>query len=421
MNVTKNTGIIFSIVVILASQLACQAVTQIIQTEPTSTQAPADTVSPPTSVPSETSSPQTDGPVDISQFSDDEIKTGIQAALDLYAEAYNTNDPALFEEAVDQTNKPFRRIVRSRFYNFQSSYLGGQVNFEFKLLDFKKRDFGYVFAHFERQDGAQADWLFRYLEDRWVLTEPTVEQVGEPVKTETDHFIFTTYPWADDVNPQIMEMLENARSRVNDVLGKVPDEKASVVILPIYGLRPGNPSGAIALYNPSRDAIEVYTPHSFAFSFYDPAIGWDGDLQETLTHEYTHMTHMRSFNRAGKLSDWVSEGLAEYVSGSDYIVYSACMALKSGTVIPILDESDSVYKQDLMHLTILDQNVRLGYDYATSLVYYTVEEHGGMDGFWNLANALDETSDFKKAVQKAFGITYEQYNDGWQAWLKKQC
>jgi hypothetical protein len=274
-------------------------------------------------------------------------------------------------------------------------------------------------------DAYEADWPFRLLTGRWVITEPTVEEVGEPIQTETEHFIFTTYPWADDVNQQIMEMMETARSNVEDVLGKVPDEKATVKIMPIYGLSPFNPMGAIALYNKGQGAlqniIEIYTPESFAFSFYDSSLGWEGELQKTLTHEYTHMTHELSFNHAGRLADWMSEGLAEYVSGASENVYFACDAMHSNALIPILDESDTVYKQDLMHMYTLDQDFGLSYDFATSLVYFTVEGYGGLEGFWKLANALDETSDFKKATQKAFGIPYEEYNKAWQAWLKKQC
>ena len=252
-----------------------------------------------------------------------------------------------------------------------------------------------------------------------------MEQVGAPVITETDHFTFTTYPWADDVNQQIMDMMETARTDAEKVLGQAPKEKANVKIMPIYGLSPYNPMNAIALYNKNGGAldniIEVYTPSSFAFSFYDPAIGWDGTLQQTLTHEYTHMVHARVFDNAGRLSDWMSEGLAEYVAGADENLYWACDSVRSGTLIPILDESDVVSKQDLMHMYTLDQDFGLSYSFAHSLVTFTVENYGGLDGFWKLANALDDTGDFKEAVQASFGITYEEYNQKWQEWLKLQC
>jgi hypothetical protein len=416
---TKLLNALTAFCVLLASQLACQ--TLIPSMEAMSTPGPTLT---------EVASIQPNTPTMLSTasstLSDDEIMTGIQQSLDLYAQAYNENKPELLTQVVDQENKPFRRIVNSRFDEFQKSSDAGQIHFKFHLLDIQKREFGYVIAHFE-MDGyyVEANWPFRTAAGNWVLTEPTVEQVGEPVTTETEHFIFTTYPWADDVNPKIMEMMETARNNVENVLGKVPDEKANVRIMPIYGLNPFNPMGAIALYNreqgDTKNLIDVYTPNSYAFSFYDPTLGWDGELQSTLTHEYTHMTHARSFNNAGRLSDWMSEGLAEYVSGAEERKADACYAFHSGTFNPIVDESEVVYKQDLMHMYTLEKNFGLSYSYATSLVYFTVENYGGLDGFWKLANALDKTSDFTEAVPEAFGISYEEYNKKWQDWLRKQC
>jgi hypothetical protein len=375
-------------------------------------------VPPPTSAPSAEPT-QTLPAAEVQQFTEEEIWAGIQAALDLYAEAYSQNVPELLEEVVDQENKPFRRIVGNRFAEFQNSYIGGQIQFQYNLLEIEPREFGYVIARFETEHGSEASWPFRFTDDHWVLTEPTVEQIGEPVTTETENFIFVTYPWSDEVNPQIMEVMDTARTNVEQTLGKVPDEKSSVTIMPIYGLKPFNPMAAIALY--TGGGIEVYAPDSFAFSFYDSALGWDGELQRTLTHEYTHLTHDLSFNRAGRLADWMSEGLAEYVADAGENTSWACEAFRSGTFIPILDESDAVYKQDLMHMYLLEKDFGLSYGFATSLVQFTVENHGGLDGFWKLATALDDTGDFRKAVQEAFEISCEEYDQDWQEWLKNQC
>ncbi|MEP6896162.1 MAG: hypothetical protein ABI986_11190, partial [Chloroflexota bacterium] len=300
---SKNCYSIFlAIGMLIASQLACQTL-----------------IPPPTATPTQTTIPtqassslSTDIPIQTPEPSDDQIKAGIQESLNLYAQAYNENKPELLEQVLDQENKPFRRIVRSRFDDSQKSSFGGSFDYQFTLLDITRREYGYVIAHFQLWDSYNADWPFRLIDGRWVLTEPTVEQVGKPVQTATEHFIFTTYPWADDVNQQIMDLMETARSNVEQVLGKVPDEKANVKIMPIYGLSPFNAMNAIALYNSgqgsTQDIIEIYTPESFAYSFYDSSTSWEGALETTLTHEYTHMTHQRSFDRAGRLADWMSEG-----------------------------------------------------------------------------------------------------------------
>ena len=133
------------------------------------------------------------------------------------------------------------------------------------------------------------------------------------------------------------------------------------------------------------------------------------------------MTHARSFNNAGRLADWMSEGLAEYVAGQTDNSYYACDALEMGTFIPILDETREYNKQDLMHMYSLTENFGLSYDFATSLVEFTVENYGGLDGFWDLAKELDNTSQFRKAVQQSFGVSYEEFNTQWQVWLKNKC
>lgn len=403
---------------LVISQLACQTLLPTPTPVPTST--PTASVTPTALSPTETPIPTEAIP-----FSDAEITSGIQQTLDLYGQAYRDNDPELLESLVDSENKPFRRMVRNRFDDFQASYQAGQIDFQFRLMDIKKREYGFVIAHFETDGGYQAEWPFRYFEEHWVLSEPTVEQIGEPVTTETEHFVFTSYPWAEDFNPLIIELMETARGNVEKVLGQVPTEKANVEILPIYGLHPFDSMDAVASYfqgqQPTDDQIQIYTPDSFSYSFYDPEAGWERELEQTLTHEYTHLTHTRSFDSKGRLADWVSEGLAEYVSGADENSYWACDAMVSGTFIPILDESGEVYKQDLMHMYLLEENFGLSYDFATSLVEFTIENYGGLDGFWKLAEASDNTSDFKKAVQDAFGISYDEYNSKWQAWLKKKC
>jgi hypothetical protein len=304
--------------------------------------------------------------------------------------------------------------------------VGGQIDFQFSVLDITRRDYGFVIAHFDSNNGMEAQWPFRYVNGAWVISEPNVEQIGKPITANTEHFVFTSYPWSEDVNSRIIELMQTARDKVEKVLGKVPDEKANVEIVPIYGLYPYDPMNAIASYSrgatPSTDKIEIYSPISFSYAFYDPAIGWEEELEQTLTHEYTHLAHARSFNGAGKLADWMSEGLAEYVAGAaEDNSYWACDAVRSGTLIPILDETKTVRKQDLMHMYSLQENFGLSYDFATSLVAFTVEKHGGLDGFWKLANALDETGDLEKALQQSFGISYEEYNTQWQAWLEKQC
>jgi len=353
-----------------------------------------------------------------------EIKRGIQQAVDLYARAYNENDLDLLKQTVDQTNLPFRRLVQTRFADFQTSFLQGQYDFDFTVADVQPREHGFVLAQLKSGGGGVTDWLFRQVDGRWVLSEPTVEQVGKVKQIETDHFIFNTYPWADDINATVIELMESGRQRVLDRLGQAPDDKALVDIMPIYGLRPGDDPSAAAYYdersrNADQDRILIYAPQSYLFGYYDPDQGWEADLEDVLTHEYTHLVHNRSFDNAGELADWMVEGLAEYVSEapSEYELYEA---VKDDHIIPIVDQASSIMKrQDLGHMYTLKEDVSLAYALAHSLVVYIDQKYGGLDAFWKLARAYDKHQDMDEALRDAFDISYEEFDAGWRKWLKQ--
>lgn len=351
-----------------------------------------------------------------------EIKRGIQQALTLYARAYNENDAEALKQAVDQTNPPFRRLVQSRFDEFQKSFLAGDLHFKYTVKDIQSRPFGYVQAHIRTPEGLEADWLFRQVDGRWVLSEPTVEQLGDPETVEREHFTFIAYPWTADVNAKVMAAMESARLRVQERLGDAPAEKAEVQIIPAYGLSPGTDPSAVAQYvarPEGPDKIMIYAPQSFLFGLVDPKLGWEKELENVLTHEYTHMAHVRSFDDAGKLATWMSEGLAEYVSGSPSI-YLAYEAARTGDLIPIVDtESDVLNKQDLAHFYSLRRDIGLAYGESQSVVAYIAETYGGLDAFWRLARSFDETQDLDEALQAVFGVTYEDFDLGWRAWLRE--
>ena len=115
----------------------------------------------------------------------------------------------------------------------------------------------------------------------------------------------------------------------------------------------------------------------------------------------------------------MSEGLVEYTSNSTS-VYLAFEAAQRGTIIPIVDtDSDLMDRQDLMHFNSLKKDVGLAYGLSQSLVTYITETYGGLDSFWRLARAFDETQDLDEALQFAFKVTYTGFDRGWRAWLAK--
>jgi hypothetical protein len=285
----------------------------------------------------------------------DPVQAGIQKTLDRYIQAYDQNDSHLLQQLVDPINLPFRRFILTRFDNFQSSFQHGRGLLPLRILSAQSRAGGFTLAHIQADTGSTTDWLFRQTGTDWLLSEPTVEQIGAPKRIVHGRFTFVTYPWADDVNATIITLMEQAQEHVVRQLGKDAPQTLTIDIKPIYGLTPFENSFYVAYYNPGRsktgpDRIELFAPNSYMFGFYDSTVGWEQLLQTTLTHEYTHMVHTRVFNNVGYLTTWMPEGLAEYIAHNSKTALVR-EAVRGGTIIPIIDTQSPVNKQDLMHMT----------------------------------------------------------------------
>jgi len=361
------------------------------------------------------------------ELTEADIIAGIQTTLNTFAQAYAKGDVELLSTTLDLENKPFSRFIKTRFQTDIESYNGTGNLDTYEVAYITQREYNLVQVHIIYDEVAAVDWVFRELDDgRWVLTEPTVEQTGEMVITDSDYFEFRTYPWADDVNSKVEELMQNARDRVEQKLGKVPEEKIEVEIIPTYGLYPFDDPNAVAYYSfngslsGEGDRMVIYAPNSYLFSWYYIEYGWERELEDVLTHEYTHMTHARSFGNAGRLADWIVEGLAEYVDGISR-AYTLADALENDALIPLVDTTPGVVrKQDIAHIYALEKDIGLAYAEAEALVAFIVEEHGGFDAFWEFANAYDDVGgDLDKALQKSLNISQTKFEASWMTWLKE--
>jgi hypothetical protein len=397
-----------------------------------SPQATAPTAAPaPTATPAATAAPApTEAPaptVPAGTPDDAAITAAIQETLDTYAQAYNQNDVQMLQSAVDQSNAPIRRLIEERFNTYQESIFGGTINWKFTVQDIERRDLGFILARADRQGGGRYDFLFREVDGKWLLSEPSEKQLGERYTFETEHFVFQAYHWSDDINQEVAELMEQAREKALEKLGTVPEEKYQINLRPIFGLTPPSSANALAWYQPASrprgDRIQINLPGGFQFGAYDPVRGWQEDLFSTLTHEYTHLVHTRSFPEYYGLSSWTIEGLAEWVSDNPR-AGTVSAAVASNNVIPIVNRDNPTAPQDLDHLSLLNQDVSLGYGLAYSLVAYITETYGGIDAFWELCGAIraapgtgEERYDI--AFEEAFGVSYQEFDTGWREYLEQ--
>jgi hypothetical protein len=351
--------------------------------------------------------------------SDAEITAGIQQTLDIFTRAYNQRDAELLTQVVDPSNLPLRRFIQTRFDDdMRSAPRDKRWNYTLRAI-LTQQSYGFVLAQIESH-GLVADLTFRTIDRRWMMSEPNAAQVGVREQQESAHFIYYSYPWLDDTTPTIMHIMERARENVLKQLGTVDQQRPLVHIRPTFSLgSPTNPYVLASYYRGAglQDRFDVMAPHSYAFGFYEPALGWETALEQTLTHEYTHLVNERAFLPLSRMSGWMSEGLAEYIAGVPY-TDTLRTIVRADRIIPIIDRSDSFEKQDLQHFETLKGDPQITYGLAYALVAYITTHHGGLAGFWKLARAYDTTQNLDTALQGAFAISFEQFDRDWRAWLK---
>jgi hypothetical protein len=355
-----------------------------------------------------------------------EIRSRIQRTLDRYVEAYNAGDTVALLAVVDPQNAAFRRLVEGR-YRYMAEASAGTSTAAMQVETVDDRGGGYWQAHISV--GTQrVDWIFRNVDGEWLLSEPLEAEIGERIRIESDHFTLVTYAWAGELNTLVTEQMERAADQVEATLGRRPAERFTLYLRPIFGIRPPVDATALAWYmpgsRPQSDRIDVFAPGSFAYGSYPADGGWQPDLYATLLHEYTHLVYQRSFAQDHRITDWMSEGLAEYVAESPRAGEVAA-AVRSGRIIPILAEDGANPPQDLDHLRSLAADNSLAYGLAYSLVAYISETYGGLDGYWRLAAVMRNTGGtgrafYDEAFRQAFDVDYITFDRGWRAWLAER-
>ena len=350
------------------------------------------------------------------------IKSRIQSTLNDYNTALEKHDKNLFISTVDQENPALNESLSTFYDDIEKAGIPDTVDLGMTLIDIEQIDDDLVLAHIRRdRDGWQADWFFRGSAAKWVISEPTATEAGTPQAITSDIYTVITYPITAHLNGKIISLLSEAQAHVLEVLGELPQSKVTITVYPSVSLSLlGGKALSSWSINPSEDgpdSIDLLSPASWSFGFYDPGVGWESDFEMLLTHELARITYVRNFGNPGRGVDWLFEGLTEYVAGFDETP-EVTAAVQNDTITPIIDKTSTEEKIDLAHFENLD-NLRLAYGLSESLVAFIVEQYGGLEIFWALAKAYDQTQDMDQALQDTLGIDYEQFDASWRAWLKE--
>jgi hypothetical protein len=350
------------------------------------------------------------------------IRFRVQSTLNDYNTALEKHDKDLFMSTVDQENQIIKEAFSTFYDGFEKSGFPNTIKLGMTLIDVEQIDEDLVLAHIRRdRDGWQADWYFRESSPTWVISEPTATEAGAPQSITSGMYTLTTYPITDHLNGKIIALTSKVQENLLNDLGETPKGAVKITVYPSISISPLDARALSAWsLNPSEDgpdSIDLISPASWSFGFYDPGVGWESDFEMLLTHELARIMYVRNFGNPGQGVDWFFEGLTEYVAGFDETP-EVSAAVQNDTITPIIDTNSTEEKIDLAHFENLS-NWRLAYGLSESLVVFIIEQYGGLDSFWALAQSYDQTQDLDMALQDTLGVDYEQFDTGWRAWLKE--
>ncbi|MBI1802477.1 MAG: hypothetical protein HY259_10900 [Chloroflexi bacterium] len=351
----------------------------------------------------------------------------IQRVVDVRFKALNNDDFDTYMSTIDQTNLSFKRAMSDYFKSpFQGGALKGsgasgkvtKITFMPKPYD----EFVKVALTTSRTGGAEQNWnwVYRYVDEHWLHSEPEeYEVLGDRVDKDTGTIIVRYYHWDDGVIDREIAWLERGIKEAAAAIGKQPDKKLRVYVSPTFQTHPGRAgAGKIAFYSPDvKDTVYVRSFDSFGAYYTSAGDPLGENMVDDVRHETIHLLN-DEITPLVKMLSWMSEGLAVYLGEGPSSQKLRLDRLQSAW------RQNRVYSLKEMHRidVLADQNpdkydVVLG-EYSQGLAYvqYIFEKYGGADGFWKLAKAQAKALKFSEAVVNAFGVTEDQFEQGWKDW-----
>lgn len=142
-----------------------------------------------------------------------------------------------------------------------------------------------------------------------------------------------------------------------------------------------------------------------------PGPGAEGELRRVLSHEVVHlMVAQVTRNPYNSPPSWLDEGLATYYQEVDDPRFGSILerAVREGRLIPVRALNSS--------FPVDPEQALLSYAESRSIVQFIVEQMGE-ERMAALLRVFQEGVSYDEAVQRALGMTIEELDQAWKAWL----
>ena len=351
-----------------------------------------------------------------------EVIAGVQETLNRQAAARAATDKAAYMATIDQTDLTWRRI-QGEVFDADTANRGPQPTNTVTRAQPKQGDYYKVWIDVTPPGASNparyAVWIFRRLDGRWLMSEIAYTELGARKALDTEHFRLNYYAWDDDVVEGTGRVAEQAYSTVVQKLNAAPSFRTLVSVNPTYGSHSGlRGRDTLAAYLPdTKNMILLRSPESFGAG--EAPIGQSSEdhLLYPFTHEYTHLVNDQIVPVV-KITQWMAEGLAEYVSGN-FREAEVRQAFRAGRELAIGKADEIIeWKTDPAKGYTIGQ-VSLSYGEAAFAVAYFMERFG-QDAFWQLARTFAESRRWAESFSATVGISWEQFQGDWTRWLRQR-
>lgn len=224
---------------------------------------------------------------------------------------------------------------------------------------------------------------------------------------ETGHFRVKYHTGDRKMAEIVAQTAENSYQPVTALVGKAPADKTLIVmhsdkdeLYKAFGWT-GNQS-AMGVY--WGGVIQVLAPDVW---LKDKVSAEEFMRTGPMVHEFTHLVF--DYRTNGNYSRWFTEGLAQYteykINGYEWLTPDNTLNGRLFT----LDELDAQFDS-------LD-NQSLAYRQSLAAVRYIAEVHGEQ-ALRQVIQSLEQGEKIERAIQKATGLNYQQYEAAWLDWAK---
>ncbi|MBI3965167.1 MAG: hypothetical protein HY329_05995, partial [Chloroflexi bacterium] len=241
-------------------------------------------------------------------------KAGIQKSLDARTRAIQAKDDKAYMALIDQENLTWKRVQSEIFRQYVEGIGGIQRNARVTAVRRHRANYYKATIDVGAGEKSQQVWIFTPVDGKWLHTEPIEQELGERRTKETEQFKIRYYEWDNEILDRMIAVSERAHATVTKTLNKTPETKTTVYVSPTFQTHPGRGSHSqAAFFNPDvKDAVYIRSLDSFG-SRPPAGLTQEDELLWSLTHEYVHLVN-NLIVRIVKMPEWMSEGLAEYVS-----------------------------------------------------------------------------------------------------------